>query len=126
MDSDNAPGSESIAKTELPEGGLEESKELLLQPNQPRLKSFPTKQFGKNIGHSIQSDLTKRSSLHGCTGIVKQKKKLFICYAKAAYIFKMHREHFHLIRCLIHGKNPPRHLKDIVRVHAIRMQYTIT
>ena len=53
LDSDSVcdPESENTETPELltvSEAGLEESQELLLQPNQPRLKNFPSKQFGKN------------------------------------------------------------------------------
>ena len=49
-DSESENESERIQHTPLhtmSEGGHEDSRELLLQPNQPRLKSFPPKQFGK-------------------------------------------------------------------------------
>ena len=54
LDSDNVcdPESENTGPSSevltMSEGGLEESQELLLQPSQPRLKNFPSKQFGKS------------------------------------------------------------------------------
>ena len=84
-DSESENESERIQHTPLhtmSEGGPEDSRELLLQPNQPRLKSFPPKQFGKkklNIGHSIRNGLIMRSGLHGCTGTVKQKNPTALC-----------------------------------------------
>ena len=48
-ESDNASGSKKESELHaMTEVGLEESQELLLQPNQPRLKNFPSKQFGKS------------------------------------------------------------------------------
>ena len=49
LESENASGSKNEAELcTMTECGLEESQELLLQPNKPRLKSFPAKQIGKN------------------------------------------------------------------------------
>ena len=48
-DSDSASGSENESELSTTTAAdVEESQELLLKSNQPRLKSFPSKQFGKN------------------------------------------------------------------------------
>ena len=78
LESDNASGSKNEAELHtMTEYGLEESQELLLQPNQPRLKSFPAKQFSKSkveYQSFNRNGLIMRSGLRGCTVIVAQKK----------------------------------------------------
>ena len=105
--------------------------EVLLQPNQPRLKSFPTKKFGKNkveyrSFNSKWFDNEKWSSwLHWDSGT--KKAYCFICrniylLNKLTFSECVQRiPSFHLgLAC---GRMSPRHLKSIERVPAIRKLY---
>ena len=94
LDSDeNYSGSEDESEEHtLTEGGPELTQDLILHPNQPRLKSFPSKTFGKSkiecrSFNSKWFDNEKWSAwLHWDSGT--EKAYCFLCLLiKAAYYF---------------------------------------